>query len=199
MPTAYRHTSWDQNLFIVIFKKWRICAPFLHTSFGCWWHVKNNWVSPRKISGVMKWKSTVESSGLLGATAIDLKELLRPRICGMCTKGTRYWTNTHIVTRSLSFRKAGVCGGVCVYVQRHILTCSLLESFFLHVRLIRDERATWIRIKKEPPYGKIRISSPELLRTSMFSGSRIRWVLTFETVSAYLDICVLYYRASNKG
>ena len=72
------------------FKKWRICAPFLHTSFVCWWHVKNNWVSPRKVSGVMKWKSTVENSGLLGATVLDLKELPRPhptkRICGMCTR-----------------------------------------------------------------------------------------------------------------
>ena len=67
MPTAYRHTSWYQNLFIVIFKKWRLCSPFLHTSFVSWWHVKNNWVSPRNIFGVMKWKSTVENSGLLGA------------------------------------------------------------------------------------------------------------------------------------
>ena len=43
-----------------------------------------------QISGVMKWKSTGENCGLLGATVIDLKELPRPhptkRICGMCTR-----------------------------------------------------------------------------------------------------------------
>ena len=45
---------------------------------------------------------------------------------------------------------AYVCVWVCVYVhashtQPHVLS---LASIFLHVRLIRDESATWIRIKK---------------------------------------------------
>ena len=40
MPTAYRHTYGTGIRLSWSFEKWRICAPFLHTSFLCWWHVK---------------------------------------------------------------------------------------------------------------------------------------------------------------
>ena len=65
-----------------------------------------------------------------------------------------------MVTRTRSFRKARarVCVCVCKCVggnacmcTRHTLTCSVLDQFFFHVRLIRDESATRIRIKKQPP------------------------------------------------
>ena len=43
-----------------------------------------------QISGVMKWRSTGENCGLLGAKVIDLNELPRPhptkRIWGICTR-----------------------------------------------------------------------------------------------------------------
>ena len=122
----------------------------------------NNWVSPRKISGVMKWKSIVEKSSFLGATVIDLKEFPRhhrtKRICGMsaaCALDARCWTNTHTVARSLSFRKACVFVCVCVCVRVGMRVCAAshphvlsLGSVFFHVRLIEDESAMWIRIKK---------------------------------------------------
>ena len=99
-----------------------------YTRGSFWWHDKNNWASPRKVSGVMKWKSTVENSGLLGVTVFDLKELPRrhhtKRICGMTyALDARYWTNTHMVTSSLSFRKACVFVCVCVFAYVCVWVC----------------------------------------------------------------------------
>ena len=103
--------------------------------------------SPRKVSGVMKWTLTVENSGLLGATVLDLKELPRPhpikRICGMCTRCTLL-TNTHMVTCSLSFRKA--CVFVCVrmcacgYARMCSVTPSRAQSWIFFFARTVDPR-----------------------------------------------------------
>ena len=97
-------------------------------------------LSPRKVSGVMKWKSTVENSGLLGATVLDLKELplILQNEFAACALDATYWTNTHMVTSLLNFREACVfvcvcayvCVWVCVHVQRHTLTYSVLDPLF---------------------------------------------------------------------
>ena len=105
--------------------------------FVCWWHVENNWVSPRNIFGVKKYKSAAENSGLLGAQWLFSRSflaLILQNAFATCALDAPYWTNTPMVIHSLSYRKAYVfvyacvcvCEwGLCVYVHAshpHVLS-----------------------------------------------------------------------------
>ena len=61
---------------------------------------------------------------------------------------------------------------VCAASHPHVLSLGsvflFFFLFFLHVRLIRDESATWIRIKKEPPYLIHQLSLPTSVRSVVF-------------------------------